>query len=182
MQTSTSCALVSFALQSQCRWQMKAKALGLQLKVHLFFLTLVHLLRNKINLVLQIVHTLKQNYIFNESFICVCHMLMHEWHVHFHVWAPGCRRIFRKTFSLFQGTEKFLYHIPLSLCEYLSFSGAYVPEGLLTSCTWDYMTFTPSVRAYTMLLFIFVFFLPLFIIIYCYVFIFRAIRSTNRSV
>lgn len=44
------------------------------------------------------------------------------------------------------------------------------------------MTFTPSVRAYTMLLFIFVFFLPLFIIIYCYVFIFRAIRTTNRSV
>lgn len=61
-------------------------------------------------------------------------------------------------------------------------SGAYVPEGLLTSCTWDYMTFTPSVRAYTMLLFIFVFFLPLFIIIYCYFFIFRAIRVTNRSV
>lgn len=60
--------------------------------------------------------------------------------------------------------------------------GAYVPEGLLTSCTWDYMTFTPSVRAYTMLLFIFVFFLPLLIIIYCYVFIFRAIRSTNQSV
>lgn len=61
-------------------------------------------------------------------------------------------------------------------------SGAYVPEGLLTSCTWDYMTFTPSVRAYTMLLFIFVFFLPLFIIIYCYVLIFRAIRTTNQSV
>lgn len=33
-----------------------------------------------------------------------------------------------------------------------------------------------------MLLFIFVFFLPLFIIIYCYFFIFRAIRVTNRSV
>lgn len=44
------------------------------------------------------------------------------------------------------------------------------------------MTFTPSVRAYTMLLFIFVFFLPLFIIICCYGFIFRAIRATNQSV
>lgn len=28
--------------------------------------------------------------------------------------------------------------------------GAYVPEGLMTSCSWDYMTFTPSVRSYTM--------------------------------
>uniref|UniRef100_A0A3Q2QTQ8 Opsin 4 n=1 Tax=Fundulus heteroclitus TaxID=8078 RepID=A0A3Q2QTQ8_FUNHE len=74
-----------------------------------------------------------------------------------------------------------LYSLGWSLPPFFGWS-AYVPEGLLTSCTWDYMTFTPSVRAYTMLLFIFVFFLPLFIIIYCYVFIFRAIRSTNRSV
>ncbi|KAL0179455.1 hypothetical protein M9458_024897, partial [Cirrhinus mrigala] len=50
---------------------------------------------------------------------------------------------------------------------------------LLTSCSWDYMTFSPSVRAYTMLLFTFVFFIPLFVIIYCYFFIFRAIRDTN---
>ncbi|KAK5612388.1 Melanopsin-A [Crenichthys baileyi] len=74
-----------------------------------------------------------------------------------------------------------VYSLGWSLPPFFGWS-AYVPEGLLTSCTWDYMTFTPSVRAYTMLLFIFVFFLPLFIIIYCYVFIFRAIRTTNRAV
>lgn len=55
-----------------------------------------------------------------------------------------------------------------------------MPEGLLTSCSWDYMSFTPAVRAYTMLLFCFVFFLPLLVIIYCYVFIFRAIRETGQ--
>ncbi|XP_022604351.1 melanopsin [Seriola dumerili] len=74
-----------------------------------------------------------------------------------------------------------VYSLGWSLPPFFGWS-AYVPEGLLTSCTWDYMTFTPSVRAYTMLLFIFVFFLPLFIIIYCYVFIFRAIRTTNQAV
>uniref|UniRef100_A0A3Q0R1S8 Opsin 4 n=1 Tax=Amphilophus citrinellus TaxID=61819 RepID=A0A3Q0R1S8_AMPCI len=73
------------------------------------------------------------------------------------------------------------YSLGWSLPPFFGWS-AYVPEGLMTSCTWDYMTFTPSVRAYTMLLFIFVFFLPLFIIIYCYIFIFRAIRSTNQAV
>ncbi|XP_068182693.1 melanopsin-A-like isoform X2 [Antennarius striatus] len=73
------------------------------------------------------------------------------------------------------------YSLGWSLPPFFGWS-AYVPEGLLTSCTWDYMTFTPSVRAYTMLLFLFVFFLPLSIIIYCYVFIFRAIRTTNRAV
>ncbi|OCT59799.1 melanopsin-A [Xenopus laevis] len=74
-----------------------------------------------------------------------------------------------------------LYSLAWSLPPFFGWS-AYVPEGLLTSCTWDYMTFTPSVRAYTMLLFCFVFFIPLFIIIYCYIFIFKAIKNTNRAV
>ncbi|XP_059928675.1 melanopsin-A-like [Gadus macrocephalus] len=74
-----------------------------------------------------------------------------------------------------------LYSLAWSLPPFFGWS-AYVPEGLMTSCSWDYMTFSPGVRAYTMLLFIFVFFIPLFIIIYCYYFIFRAIRSTNRAV
>uniref|UniRef100_A0A3Q3WM91 Rhodopsin n=1 Tax=Mola mola TaxID=94237 RepID=A0A3Q3WM91_MOLML len=78
-------------------------------------------------------------------------------------------------------TAAWAYSLGWSLPPFFGWS-AYVPEGLLTSCTWDYMTFTPSVRAYTMLLFIFVFFLPLFIIIYCYVLIFRAIRTTNQAV
>ncbi|CAH2321225.1 melanopsin [Pelobates cultripes] len=74
-----------------------------------------------------------------------------------------------------------LYSLAWSLPPFFGWS-AYIPEGLMTSCTWDYMTFTPSVRAYTMLLFCFVFFIPLFIIIYCYVFIFKAIKNTNRAV
>ncbi|XP_076141302.1 melanopsin-A [Alosa pseudoharengus] len=74
-----------------------------------------------------------------------------------------------------------VYSLGWSLPPFFGWS-AYVPEGLLTSCTWDYMTFTPSVRAYTMLLFCFVFFIPLIVIIYCYVFIFRAIRNTNNAV
>ncbi|KAJ7987789.1 hypothetical protein DPEC_G00330150 [Dallia pectoralis] len=59
---------------------------------------------------------------------------------------------------------------------------AYVPEGLMTSCSWDYMTFTPSVRAYTMLLFVCVFFIPLFVIIYCYICIFTTVRRASRTV
>uniref|UniRef100_A0A3B4BVJ3 G-protein coupled receptors family 1 profile domain-containing protein n=1 Tax=Pygocentrus nattereri TaxID=42514 RepID=A0A3B4BVJ3_PYGNA len=74
-----------------------------------------------------------------------------------------------------------LYTMCWSLPPFFGWS-AYVPEGLLTSCTWDYMTFTPSVRAYTMLLFVFVFFIPLFVIMYCYFCIFRAIRNTTSAV
>eukprot|EP00073_Rattus_norvegicus_P053092 XP_017455476.1 PREDICTED: melanopsin isoform X3 [Rattus norvegicus] len=73
-----------------------------------------------------------------------------------------------------------LYALAWSLPPFFGWS-AYVPEGLLTSCSWDYVTFTPLVRAYTMLLFCFVFFLPLLIIIFCYIFIFRAIRETGRA-
>ncbi|KAK3573476.1 hypothetical protein QTP86_024687, partial [Hemibagrus guttatus] len=74
-----------------------------------------------------------------------------------------------------------VYSLGWSLPPFFGWS-AYVPEGLMTSCTWDYMTFIPSVRAYTMLLFIFVFFIPLIVIIYCYVFIFHAIRNSNQDV
>ncbi|XP_069466870.1 melanopsin isoform X3 [Ambystoma mexicanum] len=74
-----------------------------------------------------------------------------------------------------------LYSLSWSLPPFFGWS-AYVPEGLLTSCTWDYMTFTPSVRAYTMLLFCFVFFIPLFVIMYCYFYIFKAIKDTNKAV
>ncbi|XP_049666084.1 melanopsin isoform X4 [Accipiter gentilis] len=72
-----------------------------------------------------------------------------------------------------------LYSLAWSLPPFFGWS-AYVPEGLLTSCSWDYMTFTPSVRAYTMLLFCFVFFIPLIAIIYSYVFIFEAIKKANK--
>uniref|UniRef100_A0A669CN55 Opsin 4b n=1 Tax=Oreochromis niloticus TaxID=8128 RepID=A0A669CN55_ORENI len=72
-----------------------------------------------------------------------------------------------------------LYSMGWSLPPFFGWS-AYVPEGLMTSCSWDYMTFTPSVRSYTMLLFTFVFFIPLFVIIFCYCCIFRAIRHTTR--
>ncbi|XP_037353570.1 melanopsin [Talpa occidentalis] len=73
-----------------------------------------------------------------------------------------------------------LYALAWSLPPFFGWS-AYVPEGLLTSCSWDYMRFTPSFRAYTMLLFCFVFFLPLLVIVYCYIFIFRAIRETGQA-
>ncbi|XP_068439170.1 melanopsin-A-like [Clinocottus analis] len=74
-----------------------------------------------------------------------------------------------------------LYSAGWSLPPFFGWS-AYVPEGLMTSCSWDYMTFTPSVRSYTMLLFTFVFFIPLFIIIFSYCCIFRAIRHTTRAI
>lgn len=59
-------------------------------------------------------------------------------------------------------------------------SGSYIPEGLMTSCTWDYVTYTLANRSYTMMLCCFVFFIPLGIIFYCYLFMFLAIRKTSR--
>ncbi|XP_066537423.1 melanopsin-like [Hoplias malabaricus] len=74
-----------------------------------------------------------------------------------------------------------LYSLGWSLPPFFGWS-AYVPEGLQTSCSWDYMSFTPSVRAYTILLFLFVFFIPLGIICGCYLAIFQAIRSARQEV
>ncbi|XP_012696011.2 opsin 4xa isoform X2 [Clupea harengus] len=73
-----------------------------------------------------------------------------------------------------------LYSLAWSLAPLLGWS-SYIPEGLMTSCTWDYVTSTPSNKSYTLMLCCFVFFIPLGIILYCYLFMFLAIRSTGRD-
>ncbi|KAM7392069.1 hypothetical protein PAMP_022708 [Pampus punctatissimus] len=74
-----------------------------------------------------------------------------------------------------------LYSLAWSLAPLIGWS-SYIPEGLMTSCTWDYVTYTLANRSYTMMLCCFVFFIPLGIISYCYVFMFLATRRTAREV
>ncbi|KAE8292104.1 Melanopsin-A Opsin-4A [Larimichthys crocea] len=74
-----------------------------------------------------------------------------------------------------------LYSLAWSLAPLVGWS-SYIPEGLMTSCTWDYVTYSLSNRSYTMMLCCFVFFIPLGIIFYCYLFMFLAIRKTSREV
>ncbi|XP_068166740.1 melanopsin-A-like [Antennarius striatus] len=74
-----------------------------------------------------------------------------------------------------------LYSLAWSLAPLIGWS-SYIPEGLMTSCTWDYVTYTPANRSYTMMLCCFVFFIPLGIISFCYIFMFVAIRNTGREV
>lgn len=73
------------------------------------------------------------------------------------------------------------YSLAWSLAPLLGWS-SYIPEGLMTSCTWDYVTYSVSNRSYTMMLCCFVFFIPLAIIFYCYLHMFWAIRKTSREV
>ncbi|XP_034752821.1 opsin 4xa isoform X2 [Etheostoma cragini] len=74
-----------------------------------------------------------------------------------------------------------LYSLAWSLAPLLGWS-SYIPEGLMTSCTWDYMTSTPANKSYTLMLCCFVFFIPLGIISYCYLCMFLAIRHASRDV
>ncbi|KAJ8261478.1 hypothetical protein COCON_G00172010 [Conger conger] len=74
-----------------------------------------------------------------------------------------------------------LYSLAWSLAPLLGWS-SYIPEGLLTSCTWDYVTSTASNKSYTLMLCCFVFFIPLGIISYCYLFMFLAIRRASKEV
>ncbi|XP_047448803.1 opsin 4xb isoform X2 [Mugil cephalus] len=74
-----------------------------------------------------------------------------------------------------------LYSLAWSLAPLVGWS-SYIPEGLMTSCTWDYVTYTAANRSYTMMLCCFVFFIPLGIIFYCYLRMFQSIRKTSREV
>nr|XP_033506049.1 melanopsin-like [Epinephelus lanceolatus] len=73
-----------------------------------------------------------------------------------------------------------LYSLGWSLPPYLGWS-AYIPEGLQTSCSWDYMSFTTAVRTYTILLFAFVFFVPLCLIAGCHYAIFQVVREAAQE-
>ncbi|KAJ7327129.1 hypothetical protein JRQ81_016888 [Phrynocephalus forsythii] len=74
-----------------------------------------------------------------------------------------------------------LYSLGWSVCPLFGWS-SYIPEGLMISCTWDYVTYSPANRSYTMMLCCCVFFIPLIIIFHCYLFMFVAIRNTGRNV
>ncbi|XP_032860387.1 melanopsin isoform X2 [Tyto alba] len=78
-------------------------------------------------------------------------------------------------------TVVWLYSLGWSVAPLLGWS-SYVPEGLMISCTWDYVTYSPANRSYTMILCCCVFFIPLIIIFHCYLFMFLAIRRTGRDV
>uniref|UniRef100_A0A673IDR8 Melanopsin-B-like n=1 Tax=Sinocyclocheilus rhinocerous TaxID=307959 RepID=A0A673IDR8_9TELE len=73
-----------------------------------------------------------------------------------------------------------IYSLCWSLAPLMGWS-SYIPEGLMTSCTWDYVTSTPANKSYTLMLCCFVFFIPLGIISYCYFFMFLAIRNASRD-
>ncbi|NXX14304.1 OPN4 protein, partial [Podargus strigoides] len=74
-----------------------------------------------------------------------------------------------------------LYSLGWSVAPLFGWS-SYVPEGLMISCTWDYVTYSPANRSYTMILCCCVFFIPLIIIFHCYLSMFLAIRRTGRDV
>ncbi|XP_049952508.1 melanopsin-like [Schistocerca serialis cubense] len=73
-----------------------------------------------------------------------------------------------------------VYCLFLSVPPLLGWS-RYIPEGFLTSCSWDYLTRTPANRAYYIYLLAFGFVLPVGVIAYCYAFILAAIHEHGRE-
>lgn len=59
--------------------------------------------------------------------------------------------------------------------------GKYIPEGILDSCSFDYLTRDSTTVSYTMTLFATNYIAPLFIIVFCYFFIVKAIADHERS-
>ncbi|KAI5702904.1 hypothetical protein M8J75_005466 [Diaphorina citri] len=57
----------------------------------------------------------------------------------------------------------------------------YIPEGFMTSCSWDYMSRTMSNRAFYLYLLMFGFILPVAVITYCYVFILHVVLAHGKE-
>lgn len=56
----------------------------------------------------------------------------------------------------------------------------YVPEGYLTSCSFDYLDKTANARIFMFTFFIFAWFIPFTIITYCYAYILKVVISSRR--
>lgn len=56
----------------------------------------------------------------------------------------------------------------------------YVPEGYLTSCSFDYLDKTIKARIFMFVFFIFAWLIPFTIITYCYVYILKAVISSRH--
>lgn len=56
----------------------------------------------------------------------------------------------------------------------------YVPEGFLTSCSFDYLDKTIKARIFMFVFFIFAWFIPFTIITYCYIYILKVVRSSRH--
>lgn len=74
-------------------------------------------------------------------------------------------------------TYSFIFAITPSLDIGLS---RYVPEGYLTSCSFDYLDKSTKARIFMFTFFVFAWLIPLIIIVYCYVNILRAVKATNQ--
>ncbi|XP_059489071.1 opsin, ultraviolet-sensitive [Neocloeon triangulifer] len=60
------------------------------------------------------------------------------------------------------------YAIPWTLMPLTSYWGRFVPEGYLTSCTFDYLTNTMENKMFVFFIFVFSYFIPMFSIIFFY--------------
>uniref|UniRef100_A0A8D8R7C2 Opsin, ultraviolet-sensitive n=2 Tax=Cacopsylla melanoneura TaxID=428564 RepID=A0A8D8R7C2_9HEMI len=76
------------------------------------------------------------------------------------------RMSFSKAFMILIGI--YLYVLPIALLPYFEKWSRFVPEGYLTSCTFDYLTPTESIRFYVLFMFIFCYCIPMFMIINFY--------------
>lgn len=60
------------------------------------------------------------------------------------------------------------YALPWAIVPMLDIWGRFVPEGFLTSCTFDYLTATPENKFFVVTIFLFSYILPMSLIIYFY--------------
>ena len=60
--------------------------------------------------------------------------------------------------------------------------GAFIPEGFGFSCTWDYLTRTANNISFNIAFVFFEFFMPVFVIFFCYVGIVSAVAKNRKEI
>ncbi|XP_050698817.1 opsin, ultraviolet-sensitive-like [Eriocheir sinensis] len=74
-----------------------------------------------------------------------------------------------------------LYALPWTIMPYLEVWGRFVPEGFLTSCTFDYMTEDSNTKSFVATIFFFAYCVPSSIIFFCYSQIFGHVSAHEKA-
>ncbi|XP_055300002.1 opsin, ultraviolet-sensitive-like [Sitodiplosis mosellana] len=99
----------------------------------------------------------------------------------YHVISNPMERKLTMTKAIFIVMLIWCYTIPWSIFPYLKIWGRFVPEGYLTSCTFDYLTDTFDNKLFVAVLFTFAYCIPMSLIIYYYSQIVKHVFSHEKQ-
>ncbi|KAI1303687.1 Opsin, ultraviolet-sensitive [Halotydeus destructor] len=91
------------------------------------------------------------------------------------------KRLLTKSMAYLVSMVIWIYSLAFATPPLVGMVNAYVPEGFLTSCTFDYLSRGPGSRVFVAIFFVGAWLLPMILIVYSYVMIMHTVRQSGKQ-